>query len=389
MPLRILIAPDKFKGTLSAAEAAAAIERGWRRARPEDLLELLPISDGGDGFGEAMSRLLGARAQRMRTVDAAHRACATEWSWEPNSRTAVIESAAVIGLAMLPAGKFHPFVLDTFGLGAVIKAAAKKGAHRCLVGIGGSATNDAGFGVARAMGWRFVDACGRELTSWTRLDLLEELQQPKRFPGFRELLVAVDVRNPLLGPRGATRVYGPQKGLTPADFEHAERCLRRLVHVVRGQSGCDHSRKAGAGAAGGLGFGLSAFLGARLTPGFQLFASRSKLEDRVRDADCVITGEGAIDVSTFMGKGVGEVGKCCYRCSKPCLAVCGFVSAKRADLRLFSAISALADLTTREQAMAQPAFWLDQLAERTAGALQLSATHDFAATSSSTTNRHE
>jgi len=366
MPLRILIAPDKFKGTLSAPDAADAIACGWRRARPEDDLELLPMSDGGDGFGEVMRRLLGARVQRVRTVDAAHRPCFAKWWWEPGSRIAIIESAAVIGLAMLPPRKFHPFELDTFGLGPVLKAAGRQGAHRCLMGIGGSATNDAGFGVARAMGWRFFDAAGSEITAWTGLDRVVEARRPKRVHGLGEFLVAVDVSNQLLGARGATRVYGPQKGLQPGDFDQAERCLRRLVHVVRGRSQRDPSRKPGAGAAGGLGFGLSAFLGARLTSGFQLFANMSRLAERVRNADCVITGEGAIDHSSFMGKGVGEVGKCCYRWRKPCLALGGMVSARPADLRIFSETAALADLTSREQAMAQPAFWLEQLAERAA-----------------------
>ena len=149
MPLKVLIIPDKFKGTLTAREAAETIARGWRKIRPEDTLELLPMSDGGDGFGEVMGKLINARIQTTPTVDAAHRPCQSQWWWEPKTKTAIIESARVIGLAMLPPGKFHPFALDTFGLGKVIQAAARKGAKRCLVGIGGSATNDGGFGMAR------------------------------------------------------------------------------------------------------------------------------------------------------------------------------------------------------------------------------------------------
>ena len=137
MPLRVLIIPDKFKGTLTARAAAEAIARGWRKARAHDCLDLLPMSDGGDGFGEVTSALLKARSQRVKTVDAAHRPCVARWWWEPRTRTAIIESAAVIGLAMLPPKRFHPFQLDTLGLGAVVRAAAKKGARRCLMGIGG------------------------------------------------------------------------------------------------------------------------------------------------------------------------------------------------------------------------------------------------------------
>src|SRR5262249_12856563 len=147
----------KFKGTLSAREAAEEIARGWRQARPNDQLQLLPITDGGDGFGEVLSSLAGASEQRTRTVDAAHRKCAVSWWSEPRTKTAIIESAKVIGLAMLPPAKYHPFELDTFGLGKVIESAATKGARRCFIGIGGSATNDGGFGVARALGWEFFD----------------------------------------------------------------------------------------------------------------------------------------------------------------------------------------------------------------------------------------
>jgi glycerate 2-kinase len=149
--LNVLIIPDKFKGTLSAGAAADAIARGWGRARPGDALDLRPMTDGGDGFGEVMGQLLGARLQRAETVNAAHRKCQARWWWEPRTKTAVLESAAVIGLAMLLPNQSHPFELDTFGLGPVLAAAARKGAKRCLVGIGGSATNDGGFGVARAL----------------------------------------------------------------------------------------------------------------------------------------------------------------------------------------------------------------------------------------------
>ncbi|HEX4645537.1 MAG TPA: glycerate kinase, partial [Verrucomicrobiae bacterium] len=264
MPLNVLIVPDKFKGTLTAQAAAEAIAHGWRRGRPQDTLELLPMSDGGDGFGEVISGLIGAKPQNIDTLDAAHRPCRAQWWWEPKTKTAVIESARIIGLAMLKVGRrvspallhpvtpseasisstmsagfplspgeragvrashplafsqsanppaFHPFNLDTFGLGAVIQAAARKGATRCLMGIGGSATNDGGFGVARALGWTFLDAAEEPITQWTGLHSLAQMKPPQPKAGrvsrrtnaprwFRELLVAVDVQNPLLGARG-------------------------------------------------------------------------------------------------------------------------------------------------------------------------------------------
>src|SRR5439155_11955972 len=170
MPPRVLIVPDKFKGTLTAHEAATAIAAGWRRARPTDQLELLPMSDGGDGFGTVMGELLGAKRMACRTMDAAHRPCTAQWWWEAKSRTAVIETAAIIGLAMLPRGKFHPFQLDTGGIARVLEAVRRRRAKSCLIGIGGSATNDGGFGLARALGWRFLDKKGQSIDQWVRLD---------------------------------------------------------------------------------------------------------------------------------------------------------------------------------------------------------------------------
>ncbi|HOX57514.1 MAG TPA: glycerate kinase [Candidatus Paceibacterota bacterium] len=369
MPLRVLIIPDKFKGTLTAQAAAVAIARGWRSARPRDSLDLLPMTDGGDGFGELTRALLKARTRRVKTVDAAHRPRATRWWWEPRTRTAIIESAGVIGLAALPHGRFHPFQLDTQGLGAVVSAALRSGADRCLLGLGGSATNDGGFGLARALGWKFLDRNGQPIMRWTNLDRLERIGVPQRRRRFEQLLVATDVQNPLLGPRGATRVFGPQKGLRARDFGLAERCLGRLARVVRRQFGCDAARVPGAGAAGGLGFGLMAFLGARLQPGFDLFARHAALERHLRAADLVVTGEGAIDRSTLMGKGVGRIARRCRELNLPCIGLAGLVHPSRGIEQHFVRTHAVTSLTTVQQANACPARWLEQLARQVARSL--------------------
>ncbi len=364
MSLKVLIIPDKFKGTLTAHEAASAIARGWRKSRREDVLELLPMSDGGDGFGEVMSELLGARRQVIKTVDAAHRPCRAQWWWEAKSKTAIIESAGVVGLAQLPAKKFHPFELDTFGLGAVVLAAAAKGARRCLIGIGGSATNDGGFGVARALGWEFLDRSGNTIQSWTELEKLTTLRPPKRTRWFEEMIVAVDVQNTLLGAHGCTRVYGPQKGLTTKDFAVAERHLRRLAAIAGQHTKRDRASEPGAGAAGGLGFGLRFFLGARLQPGFDLFARKAELGRCLRKAHLVITGEGAIDQSTLMGKGVGQIALWCRKLKIPCIGLAGTVLARSESS--FTEEQGLTDLTTVENAKEKPAFWLEKLAARVA-----------------------
>ncbi len=373
MPLKILIAPDKFKGTLTAQAAAQAMAAGWRRARPHDALVSLPMSDGGEGFGEIMGRLLGATVQTVRTVDAAGRPCTARWWWELKTRTAVIESAGVIGLAMLPPAKFHPFELDTFGLGAVLRAASAKGARRCMIGIGGSATNDGGFGLARALGWEFRDCAGGLIARWTDLHTLAEVRAPRRRRWFDELLVAVDVQNPLLGVRGATRVYGPQKGLQPSELAAAEKNLRRLARVMS-RGAAEFQKHPGAGAAGGLGFCLLAFLGARAESGFGLFARHAKLEQRLRAADMVVTGEGRVDASTLMGKGVGQIARRCRDLKIPCLALAGRISDRDKVLRWFHDAGALTDLTAAAKAQTEPGRWLQKLSQQAAEAVAIPTT---------------
>jgi glycerate kinase len=363
--MNVLIAPDKFKGTLTARAAAEAIATGWRQGRPGDSLTLLPISDGGDGFGDVLGGLLGAKVQTVRTVDAAHRPCRARWWWDPKTRTAIIESASVIGLAMLPLDRFHPFALDTWGLGAVLEAAAAQGAKGCLIGIGGSATNDGGFGLARALGWEFLDQQGQALVEWTDLQRLVHIRRPRRVGWFRDLVIAVDVQNPLLGPRGATRVYGPQKGLRSKELPVAEGCLRRLARIVEKETGQTFSRMPGAGAAGGLGFGLMVFAGARLEAGFEMFARRAGLERRLREAGLVITGEGAIDRSTLMGKGVGEIARVCGRREIPCLGLAGIVKLPPRS-KAFTRLLALGEITSLEEAHRRPGFWLTRLARQAA-----------------------
>ena len=362
--MKLLIVPDKFKGTLTAREAANAIARGWRMVRPQDPIHLLPMTDGGDGFGDVFSALLDAGVHTVKTIDAAHRSITARW-WS-DSNTAIVESAAAIGLAGLPAGKFHPFTLDTAGLAEMILAASRNGATRCLIGIGGSATNDGGFGLARALGWEFLSRSGQPIERWTDLTGLASLRPPQRRRWFKQLIVAVDVQNPLLGPRGATRVYGPQKGLRQEDFKLAEACLKQLARIAKRTFGHDFAAEPGAGAAGGLGFGLRTFLGARLVPGFELFACHSALDRHLRSADLVITGEGAIDDSTLMGKGTGRIAEHCRRLQIPCIGLAGQISAKVKRTRLFTQTHALTDLTTLEPAKARPAYWLERVAAEAA-----------------------
>ena len=319
-----------------------------------------------------LSGLWEVEEQTVATSDAAHRPLQARWWWDRKAATAILESANIIGLALLPPKKFHPFDLDTFGLGAALQAAAALGAGHCLMGIGGSATNDGGFGLARALGWTFLDEKDQSIEKWTQLASLKRICSPARQTTFPALVVAVDVQNPLLGTTGASRVYGPQKGLRSEDFEHAEKCLGRLAEVVRHDLQLDAAAQPGTGAAGGLGYGLRCFLDARLESGFDLFARQARLADRIRTAQLVITGEGAIDRSTLMGKGVGEIARMCREANVPCIGLAGTL--RDSELldqtgpftRLFGISPGL---TSPELAMRDAGVWLPRLAAKAAGNL--------------------
>jgi len=357
---RILVAPDKFKGTLPAADVCAAIASGWRSVRAEDQLDLLPMSDGGDGFGEVMGRLLRAQRRSVRTLDAAHQPSRAFWWWESSRKLAIIESAQVIGLARLPHKRFHPFQLDTFGLGRVLEAAGEIGARQCVIGVGGSATNDGGFGFGRALGWKFLDRTGRPLHEWWQLAGLVRIIPPEKALKI-EVMVAVDVANPLLGWHGCSRVYGPQKGIRPEDVDLAERGLRRLAAVLDQQAGMTHAKTPGAGAAGGLAFGLLAFAGAKARSGFEVFAKAACLEERIRQADIVITGEGAVDRQTYMGKRVGQVMQLCRKFKTPCIVLAGVANAPTDTADKLVQIHALTDIAALDQAKKRPAHHLERL----------------------------
>ena len=368
MTRRILIVPDKFKGSLSALEAAEAIARGWAAACPDDTLTLLPMSDGGDGFGPVMAGALGLEEQLVDVVNAAGQARPAAWWFDSESGQAVVETAQSNGLALLPRGRFHPFGLDTCGVGQLLLAAGQSGAAHCLTGIGGSATNDGGFGMARALGWVFRDESGKVIEQWTRLDGLALIESPTS-RAWPSLKVASDVQNRLLGVDGAMWVYGPQKGMRPEDFAKADACLGRLATVTAETLGSDFSLTPGSGAAGGLGFGLMAFAGATIESGFEVFAKATDLEAKVGQADFVVTAEGAIDEQTLMGKGTGQVAVFCRRLGKPSIGLAGQLALRQSEVepgkRLFWRLAALVpDLACESEAMANAASHLEQLAKR-------------------------
>ena len=365
LPRRVLIAPDKFKGTLAAERVARAIAMGWKRQCPEDDLTLLPMSDGGDGFGEIIGSQLAGQRVYKRTLDASHKLRSVAWWWAGKSRIAIIESASVVGMSLFVSKQVHPFQLDTFGLGSLLKDAARREAKRCIVGLGGSATNDGGFGLARALGWKFLDAQGRPLQQWWQLRSLTKIIPPSiswRTP----VIAATDVENLLLGRHGCSRVYGPQKGLSPEEVRYAEECLARLAMVYRKEFNRDFALTPGAGSAGGLGFGLVAFANAKIVSGFEIFAKATGLGQQIRNADLVITGEGRLDEQSLMGKAVGRVAQQCKKLGVPCIGLAGAIRNLPKRKSTFFLTAALTDVTSLKNALAHPERSLAILAERTA-----------------------
>jgi len=312
---RIVIAPDSFKECASALEVAEAMAEGLRRALPEAALVLVPMADGGEGTVDA---LVAATQGSHATVEATGPLgdpLRAAYGLLGDGRTAVIEMAAASGLALAPPDRRDPRIATTRGTGELIRDALERGRRHIIVGIGGSATNDAGAGMAQALGFSLKDATGRELPpGGAALARLASIDASAKHPAIdeTEILVACDVDNVLFGPAGASHVFGPQKGASEAMAEELDAALARWGRVAEEQLGAIVCDLPGAGAAGGLGAGLVAYLGGRLAPGVELVAKACGLAQRMAGADLVITGEGRLDAQTAGGKtpvGVARIAK--------------------------------------------------------------------------------
>ena len=367
MPASVLIAPDKFKGTLTAPQAAKAIANGWRAARPQDEIVEQPISDGGDGFGSLLAAALGAEKIAVQTVNAAGQAI-TACFWKASNGGVLVESANIIGLAMLTDDQRQPMAIDSTGLGIALQQLSKSEAKEIIVGIGGSATNDGGFGAARALGWIFLDEQSREIKRWTELSQLTKIVRPQNsFP--IPITVAVDVQNSLLGSQGCSRIFGPQKGLRESDLPQAEAALARMAEIWTNQSGENTATIPGAGAAGGLGYGLHCFAGATIRPGFDLYTEATGLHKMLSHADWMITGEGSMDRQTTMGKGVGELALLARQNNCRTIALAGMIGDRETLQPHFDQIRALTEITSPSKAKENAAQWLEELAHQTAQAI--------------------
>ncbi len=338
--MKILIAPDKFKGTLDAREVAQNIAKGLRDVLSDADIEIIPMADGGEGTAEAICDARGCSWVQCKAHDPLGREIYARYGWIDQEKLAVTEMSEAAGMRRLSESERDPIRATTFGVGEMLLDATKRGANEIVIGLGGSATNDGGFGMARALGFRFLGAGDREIKRVVELALLERIQRPKGREELkrRRIIAAVDVKNPLLGENGATQVFGPQKGASKSDLDNLERALTRLADVVATEFGFDYRDEAGAGAAGGLGFGLLSFCDATIRPGFQVVAEAVGLELKMKDVDVVITGEGSLDRQTLEGKTPVGVARLARKFGKPVFAFVGRATKDPEVLNIFEGI---------------------------------------------------
>jgi glycerate 2-kinase len=368
--MRVVIAPDKFKGSLSASQAARAMARGVRSALPSAEIDEVPMADGGEGIVDALVAATGGTFHTTEATGPLGKPVQARFGMLGDGRTAVVEMATASGLVLVPADARNPLSTTTRGTGELLLAAIDAGARRLIVGIGGSATNDGGAGMAQALGFRLLDSDGREIgPGGGSLGRLDRIERPERGWGLPdvEIDVACDVTNPLCGPDGASAVYGPQKGATPEMVAELDRNLTRFAKIVERDLGVSIASIPGAGAAGGLGAGLLAFAGGRLQRGIDLVVDAVGLKDHLRSADLCLTGEGSIDAQSAFGKTAVGVARLARSLGCPTLALVGAIG-EGAEKTLDEGINAYFSICPGpiplETAVAEASSLLEQAAEQ-------------------------
>jgi len=368
--MRILVAPDSFKGSLKSTEVASLVKKGLQRVDEGWLVVERPLADGGEGTVEVLVQVTGGkiiekevsgpRGEKVKAyIGVVSCSC---------GEVAVLEMAQVAGLTLLPPEERNPRFTTTYGVGELIKEAVNLGFRRIILGVGGSATNDGGMGALRALGVRFFDREGKELKGvGDDLLLVSSIDSQHLFkkPEEVELVIACDVKNPLYGEEGAAYVYGPQKGANPEEVEALDQGLRNYARLVREHTGIEIDHLPGAGAAGGIGAGLYAFWGAQFASGIQLIMDILHLEEEIKKADLVISGEGKIDKQSFYGKVVSGVEEKCRKWGKPLLLVGGKISEEAFSLweeRVLALFSIANGPITEEEAFQKAPFLLEHLA---------------------------
>jgi len=345
--MKIVVAPDSFKGSLTAIEVSDAIEQGIREIFPEAEIVKIPMADGGDGTVQCLVNTTGGKILREKVTGPLGDEVLAHYGILGDKKTAVIEMAEASGLTLVPENKRNPLITTTYGTGQLIKAALDQGCRKMIIGIGGSATNDGGAGMVQALGVKLLDQEGEEIGFGGR-ELKKIYQIDISYLDNRisdtKVLVASDVINPLCGPKGASRIYGPQKGATPEVIEELDESLAYFAEIIKRDLNKDVKDIPGAGAAGGLGASLIAFLDAELRPGIEIIIEVVKLEQAIKDADLVITGEGKIDSQTIYGKAPIGVAKIAKKYNIPVIAVAAIIG-DDADIVHQYGISSLISVT--------------------------------------------
>ncbi len=350
--MKIVVAPVTFKGSLTSLEATECIAKATREVLSGSEVIEFPLSDGGEGFVDVFVR--GTSGKYIDTeVDGPlpQQRVQARWGILGDNTTAVIEMAAAAGLSLVPMERRNPKITTTFGVGQLIKAALDRGVKKIILGIGGSATNDGGAGMAQALGVRLLKKDGTEVErGGAALRFLHQIDLSWRDRRIRQthFIAASDVTNPLSGPRGASAVYGPQKGATPEDVELLDKALAHYGALIKRDVGIDVMGMAGAGAAGGLGAGCAAFLNAKIQLGIEFLLEELRFDGKLRGADLLITGEGKIDRQTMFGKAISGVVQRASTMEIPAVAICGTVDGDPRDLKEALGLKGLYSISGRE-----------------------------------------
>ncbi|WP_234734245.1 glycerate kinase [Tellurirhabdus bombi] len=361
--MKIVVAPDKFKGSLTAKEVCTAMTQAIQLSIPGAEVVAMPMADGGEGTAELLTESTTGTWHEVTVQDPLGRSIKAGYGLSGDKQTAFVEMAQTSGLRLLKPDEYDPFKTHTYGLGELIRHAIGAGVKHIILGIGGSATNDAGMGMAMALGWKFLDKEGQEIkASGGSLPLIHAIQPPANELNVK-VEVACDVDNPLCGPQGATYVYSPQKGARPADLPLLDAGMEHWAAIVKKQFQVDLAEVPGAGAAGGVGAGALFFLKARLKAGIELVMENTKLAEKMVGADLILTGEGRIDQQTLRGKLIAGITRLAQEKKIPVVALCGtlaITSEEMDELGLKSAFSIVPGPQSLDSAVQNAAIYLKQ-----------------------------
>jgi glycerate kinase len=355
--MNIVIAIDSFKGSLSSMEAGEAIGEGIRRVSPEERITICPLADGGEGTVEALVYGMKGRLLSIQVTGPLGKPVTCAYGIIEHTKTAIIEMSGAAGITLVPETEKNPMQTTTYGVGEVIKDAITRGCRRFIIGIGGSATNDGGAGMLQALGYEFLDSTGKEIPFGAiGLSMLKTITDTNVIPELKEcnFYVACDVTNPLCGELGCSAIYGPQKGATPEMIADMDKWLEQYAALSKKSYEEADANQAGTGAAGGMGFAFLTFTNAVLESGIKIVLEETKLEEKLRDADLVITGEGRLDGQTAMGKAPIGVAKLAKQYGKTVIAFAGSVTRDARECNQYGIdayFPILRTITTLEEAM--------------------------------------